>query len=641
MFTDIAGFTALNQSNESQALKILESHNRLLRPFFPKFNGREVKTIGDSFLVEFDSALDAVNCAVEIQKLLHDYNISSKDEWKIKLRIGIHLGDVVHKGNDILGDAVNIASRIEHLADPEGVCVSEQIFAQIHNKIGKQLQQIEKADLKNVSFPTKAYAVIMPWEEKTKPQRNTDQFSAELDARRIAVLPFTNISPDPNDEYFSDGMTEELISVLSQIQGLRVIARTSVNHYKKSDELLSQIAQELGVGTILEGSVRKSGDKLRISVQLIDSRSSDHLWSESYDRELKDIFAIQSDISQQVAAALKVKLLFSEKNRITKKPTDSMEAYSYYLKGKQLMNEGPAESFKRALEFFNRATDLDQKFARAYVEIGNCYAWLGSRSYLSIDDQVSGMESAARKAVEIDRNLAEGHVILSTVAQAVDDFARAEEEARMAIELNPNLAEAYEQLAEIKATVGYPKKALELHELALMLDPLSSNIINNLGLAYLWNSREKDALDFWNRNRKISPFVVARSLAEYHFGKNDLSNAKVEVALLEELSPGDPEVIWFRGALSALGGDTAGAKEAIDRLESEFRGGAVTERVVGELRYFLGDLDAFFDAMFRALKNHSLDAIWLRYSPLLQKAREDPRYHQIMRMNNLDPELKE
>ncbi len=595
--------------------------------------------MGDSFLVEFGSALDATNCAIAIQKFLHDYNISTREDWKIKLRIGIHLGDVVRKGKDILGDAVNIASRIQPLADPEGVCISQQVFDQIHNKIDYPLERLERSELKNVTFPTTVYSVVMLWEKKsTIPQRSIVEFSSKLDPRRIAVLPFSSMSPDPNDEYFADGMTEELISTMSMISEFKVIAKTSVMAYKGDKKKINDVARELEVGTILEGGVRKSGDKLRITVHLIDSNRGDHLWSESYDREFKDIFAIQSDIAQRVADTLKVRLLQSEKTRIMKKPTDNTEAYSYYLKGKQLMNEGPAESFKRALELFNRATDLDQRFARAYVEIGNCYAWLGSRSYFSFDDQVSGMESAARKALEIDRNLAEGHVLL---ARAADDFARAEEEATSAIELNPNLAEAYEELAVIKATTGYPKQALELHETALMLDPLSSQIINNLGLAYLWNSREKDALDFWNRNRKISPFVVARCLAEYYFGKSDFGRAKVEVALLEELSPGDPEVIWFRGALSALTGDTDGAKESIERLEREFKGGAVTDRVVGELRYFLGDMDAFFDAMFRALKNHALDSTWLRYSLLLQKAREDPRYRQIMRMNNLDPELKE
>jgi adenylate cyclase len=260
MFTDIVGFTALSQSDEAQALEVLERHNRLLRPFFPKFNGREIKTIGDSFLVEFDSALDGTNCAIEIQKFLHDYNISTREDWKIKLRIGIHLGDVVRRGEDIVGDAVNIASRIEPLAEPEGVCVSEQVFDQVHNKISYAVEQLDTTELKNVRFQTNVYSILLPW--KGRVSLSAERKTAELDRLRVAVLPFSSMSPDPNDEYFADGMTEELISTMSKISGLSVIARTSVMGYKgEKKKKIHEIASELDAGTILEGSVRKAGDQ--------------------------------------------------------------------------------------------------------------------------------------------------------------------------------------------------------------------------------------------------------------------------------------------------------------------------------------------------------------------------------------------
>src|SRR5579859_4882784 len=237
MFTDIVGYTALNQSDEAQALEVLDRHDKLLRPFFLKFNGREVKTIGDSFLVEFDSALDATLCAIEIQKFLHDYNISTREDWKIKLRIGIHLGDVVRKGKDILGDAVNIASRIQPLADPEGICLSEQVFDQVHNKIDYPLQRLEGPKLKNVAYATDLYNIVMPWDRETtsiRPMQSSELRQIELDPLRIAILPFTSMSPDPNDDYFADGMTEELISKISLVRELSVISRTSVMSYKKS-----------------------------------------------------------------------------------------------------------------------------------------------------------------------------------------------------------------------------------------------------------------------------------------------------------------------------------------------------------------------------------------------------------------------
>jgi adenylate cyclase len=325
MFTDIVGYTALTQSNEAQALEVLRKHTRLLKPFFPRFRGREVKTIGDSFLLEFDSALYAVNCAIEIQKFLHDYNISSKNGWKIKLRIGIHLGDVERKRGDIFGDAVNIASRIEPLADSEGICISEQVYDQVRNKVANPMVEVSHGGLKNVATPICVYKVVMPWETAPREENDEKAKPSKFDPKRIAVLPFSNYSPDPNDNYLADGLTEELISTMSKISKLSVIARTSVMRYKDGEKGIDDIARDLKVGTILEGSVRKSGNKLRITVQLIDPENSDHLWAESYDRDLSDVFEIQREISETVAGALRIRLMPEEKEKIELESMDPLK----------------------------------------------------------------------------------------------------------------------------------------------------------------------------------------------------------------------------------------------------------------------------------------------------------------------------
>jgi adenylate cyclase len=267
MFTDIVGYTTLTQSNESHAMEVLERHNQILRPFFPKFHGREVKVMGDSFLVEFDSALDALRCAAEIQSHLHDQNVYWGDEWKIKLRIGIHLGDVVHKANDIFGDAVNIASRIEPIAEPESICISEQVYDQIRNKSSWNLVKLAPRDLKNVQFHIDLYKVVMPWEKRPTATPSPEQANSQ----RIAILPFTNMSPDPQDEYFADGMTEEVISALSKIRDFEVISRTSIMRYKKTSKPINEVSRELNAGTILEGSVRKADNRIRVTVQMIDA----------------------------------------------------------------------------------------------------------------------------------------------------------------------------------------------------------------------------------------------------------------------------------------------------------------------------------------------------------------------------------
>ena len=279
MFTDIVGYTHLSQTNESLALELLEEHQRLLRPAFAAHGGTEVKTMGDAFLVEFKSALQAVMCAVEIQKKMAERNAAAPPSRKLELRIGIHVGDVVNGAGDIYGDAVNVASRIEPLAEPGGVCISQQVFDQIRNKTPLEIDKVGDVNLKNVYLPVGIYKIGL-----TGSRASAEQLSGPKE--RLAVLPFVNISPDPNDEYFADGLTEELIAKLSEVKGLKVIARTSVMNYKRKEKKVSEIAAELRVGSVIEGSVRKAGDRIRISVQLIDPRTEEHLWSSNYDSKL-------------------------------------------------------------------------------------------------------------------------------------------------------------------------------------------------------------------------------------------------------------------------------------------------------------------------------------------------------------------
>src|SRR5712692_9945979 len=293
MFTDMIGYTALGQRNESLSLALVDEQRRLIRPVLHRHHGREVKTIGDGFLVEFSSAMDAVRCAYDIQRTTREFNISAPVEQKLHLRIGVHLGDVVESQGDISGDAVNVASRIEPLAEDGGVCLTRQVYDHVRNKFELPLASLGAKSLKNVSEPVEVYKMVMPWSEsKVAPQ-------AQLDKRRIAVLPFTNISPDSQDEYFADGMTEELISTISNMHDLSVISRTSAMRYKGGDKTVAEIGRELNVGTVLEGSVRKAGNRVRISTQLIEVQSDRPMWSQTYEKELLDVFAIQSDVAHR------------------------------------------------------------------------------------------------------------------------------------------------------------------------------------------------------------------------------------------------------------------------------------------------------------------------------------------------------
>jgi TolB-like protein len=631
MFTDMVGYTALTQLDESLAMEVLVRHNRLLKPFFPRFNGREVKAIGDSFLVEFESALDAVKCAVELQSYLHDYNVSSKEERKIMLRIGIHLGDVIHQGGDVFGDAVNIASRIEPIADPGGVCVSEQVFAQVRNKVPQPFDKLGPKDLKNVQFPVDVYKVQMPWEVSA-----TSAKEPRLPATRIAILPFTNISPDPQDEYFADGMTEEIISTISKVAGLKVIARTSVVGYKNSQKKIDQIAKELGVGTILEGSVRKAGDRLRITAQLIDAQTSDHLWAESYDRELKDVFAIQSDISKTVVEALKVKLLSTEKRDIEKRPTESVEAYQAYLKGRYHLNQDTKEDYAKAMNYFGEAVKRDPRFALAYAGISDYYHGASHSNWLSPEEAFPSMKEHAMKALEIDPRLAEGHAALGAVYFHYDwKWRDAEKEFARAIELKPSYVLVYDMYSYLLAVMGRPEESYEKQKEKSELSPEygTRGWGAALSFAALRLGRTKEGIARLEEIVKADPdsAILHHNLGFAYCHASKIEDAIAELGKAVALSQGD---LLFKGDL-ALTLATTGRNEEADsilkELEEASKSTYVSEVQIGQIQYCLGRHDEAFQNLEKAFERRAIDLPDVRTSlpPYAVELRADPRWTSI------------
>jgi len=354
MFTDLVGFTKLGQRDEDAALRLRKEHQALLRPLFAAHGGREVKSLGDGFLVEFPSAVESVRCAVAIQEALATRNSLSTSEEHIVLRVGIHVGDIVHEGDDIVGDAVNVASRIEPLAEPGGIAVSGSVFEQVRNKLKFPLEKVGPRHLKNVEYPVDVYRVVLSGVAAPPPARRPSS-DASL---RLAVLPFANLSPNADDEYFADGLTDELISQVSRIPSLRVIARTSVIRYKASPKSIREVGQDLGVGLAVEGSVRKAGNRIRITVQLVDTSSEEPLWSSRYDRPLDDIFSIQDDIASQVASSISGHL--ASRGVTTVVPvvrgspdTSDLESYAQFLRGRKLLSEKASEAtLRQALGLF-------------------------------------------------------------------------------------------------------------------------------------------------------------------------------------------------------------------------------------------------------------------------------------------------
>jgi len=479
MQTDIVGYTSMTQQSEEHTMTLLGRHNDLLRPQFDAFSGSEFKTTGDGFLVLFPNALDAVRCAIEIQKALESPGLIADGGRALRIRIGIHAGDVIHREGDIFGDGVNITSRIEPLAEPGGVAISQPVYAQVWNKVDAPIVSLGPQKLKNVHVPIDVYRLSPPWDRVARPEPERTLASATppetpCDRTRIAVLPLANISPDPRDAYLADGMTEELIFTLSKIKGLKVIAKTSVMRYKGTDEGITSIGAELGVGTILEGSVRKAGDRVRITVQLIDVATQEHLWSEAYDRDLEDLFAIQREIAEQLAEELRVQLLPDERTQLDRLPTGNQEAHTLYLRGRHAWNQWTEEGLEAAAERFLEAASVDPDYGLAYAGLADTYSLMAHLGYMLPEEAYPLAEEAAKNALAVDSTLAEAHSAIAMIRVIFDgDLPGAEEALQRAIDLDPNCAMAHHWYSLVLGATGRAEEALQESQRALELDPLA------------------------------------------------------------------------------------------------------------------------------------------------------------------------
>jgi len=529
---------------------------------------------------------------------------------------------VIHDQNDVYGDAVNIASRIEPLASPGGICVSQQVYDQIKNKFEFPLSTLGEKTLKNVSEPVEVYRVILPWEKKSESE-------SELEKTRIAVLPFTNMSSNPEEGYFADGMTEELITSLSGVRQLTVIARTSVMGYKGTTKKVREIGRELEVGSVLEGSVRKAGSKVRITAQLIDATTECHLWAQNYDRQLEDVFAIQSEIAEKVAGELRIRLVDSEKRTLEKKPTENTEAYTCFLRGRELFREETEASLKQALGLFEKAIELDPRFARAHVGVAECHQSLAGLGFEQFDVSLSTVKSLLERAIDLDPNLPEAHAVLAEMFFNVDDMPGLDAEARRALELNPSLPQPYSMLSELAAMNGDPGEMVRQTETAYRLDPIRPRFIYSVGTAYLWTGREEEALELWKKTEQLAPAYTYRGMTEYYIIKGDLEKAKEFHAKAEKLEPTNPRIISMGGIIAAMEGDKEKALLAIKKIE-DAKIGPLGFNYIGYIYHALGDLDSYFEYMNKAREAHQIIPSTMMYSPLFARARADPRYLELV-----------
>lgn len=621
MFTDMVGYSALAQSDEAAALVALERHNRILRPIFPKFRGREIKTVGDAFLVEFDSALDAARCALDLQHALREDHDRSPAEWKIRIRIGIHVGDVVESEGDVLGDAVNIASRIEPLADPEGICLTQQVYDQVQNKIGAQFSRLPPVALKNIRLPMNVYKMSPPGKSDAARGPKVGKFAGP----NLAVLPLANISPDPNDEYFADGLTEELISRLSQVRDLSVIARTSVIPYKLAPRSIPQIGAELGVDVVLEGSVRKAGARIRITLQLIDVSTQRHVWANSYDRNIDDVFAVQSDIAERTAEALQLEFSRGKVERTTRKPTAVPQAYDLYLRGLAAASKVAAPVMAEAIRCFEQATKLDPTFAEAFAALANLYVVAAGDS-LPMQTVMPKARELAARALELDPDSSDAHAALANIALQFDnDWEFAEAEFRTAISLNPSNATAYAYFGLLLVALERFDEAIEACQTAIRLDPARSGL-NSLAWAELESGNYDRAIALGENERDRDPSLVGPHI---YLGLFYLAAGRKDDARREADAPlvGANETERFDHALlNALVGRPEAARAVLAGAERGEAKSYNSATVLAMLYAALGDKSRALDLLEQDLREGDR-VLWLFYRGVFfDSLRDEPRF---------------
>ena len=533
---DMVGYSRLIGADEEGTIARQKAHRaELIDPTIAEYRGRIVKLMGDGALVEFPSVVDAVKCAVAVQNGMAEREADVSEERRIQFRIGINLGDIVIDGDDILGDGVNIASRLEGLAEPGGICVSAKVFEEVGNKLDVGFEDLGPQDVKNIAAPVHAYRVTLDGVQATPS-------TAPLplpDKPSIAVLPFDNMSGDPEQEYFSDGITEDLITNLSKISGLFVIARNSTFVYKGQPTDVRRVADDLGVRYVLEGSVRKAGNRVRITAQLIDPPTGYHLWAERYDRDLTDIFALQDEITDKIVTALEVKLTESEQEKEARRYTDNLEAYDYFLRGREQFlttNETNAQ----AREMFERAIELDPSFAAAYAILSYTHFRDWFNQWSEGPQALERAFEAAQKAVALDDSLPLARAYLAWVYVMKKQHEAAIAEANRAIELDPNFSEGYARLGAILTLSGRPEESVSLLEKAMRLDPhYPPTHLFFLGHAYYALGKYEEAIVALQRSLTRAPTSITphRTLAVIFSELGRMEEARAEVAEMLKISP--------------------------------------------------------------------------------------------------------
>lgn len=621
MFTDIVGYTALMQQNETLARQQRDVNKQIFESSLSKHNGKLLQYYGDGTLSIFNSAANAVQAAIEMQTRCR--------QQQVDLRIGLHSGDVMFDDTGVYGDSVNVASRIESLAVPGSVFVSEKLYQEIQNQ-NISAKPLGYFELKNVKQPVQVYAISV--EGIIVPSRDDVKGKVKQTMNSIAVLPFASLSSDPENEFFCDGITEELLNVLAKIEGLQVTSRTSSFAFKGKTEDIREIAAKLNVQKVLEGSVRKSGNKVRITAQLINAADGYHLWSETYDRSIEDIFAVQDDISREIAN--KFRLNLSEQlheKELVKTPTQNMEAYKLYMKGIFLWNTQLPENLTTALATFKEATEADAAFADPYAYIAFIYYFMGFVGHLPMKEAMIQSKEAATKAIQINPENSQA-LLASGIVCWLYDFEW--EKGRMLLEksisLNPNVPVAYGMLGSYYYLILDKTKAIECMNTARQIDPLGGFTNGMFAEIYNTMGEFEKSLAICNEFLQLDPtngyLLIGQITALGFINGWDSVIAKIEES---RATYGEfPILMSILGMAYAIAGHTGKAEEVIRWFEeTEAQQEGVLLDQVAMVKAHLGRKDDFFKKLEESIAHHSVNLLWFYKSKMLpEEISNDERF---------------
>jgi adenylate cyclase len=622
MFADMTGYTALMQTNESLAKSKRLAFRNALSANIRKHNGQLLQSYGDGSLLIFQSAIDAVRCGVGLQQ-------QWRTDPRVDVRIGIHIGDVTIEDDNIYGDGVNIASRIESLGISGSVLISGKVHDELKNQDGLSVHELGFFEFKNVKHPMQVFAISN--EGLVVPQRQDLAGKMKAPRNRIAVLPFVNMSTDVENEFFSDGITEELLNALTKIDGLQVTSRTSVFAFKGKNIDIRDIGIQLHVDKILEGSVRKSGNRIRVTAQLINASDGYHIWSENYDRDLTDIFAIQDEISAKIANRFQSTTTLLRQD--TKSAVD-IEAYTLYLKGLHFWNKLTPGDARQAIACFEQAVAKFPEYAQAFAMMAGAYSYLGSSGQMTPTLAFEYVMRYADKAIQLDSTVADGYIAKGAQYLFYEwNWKEAHTALQKAIELNPAATSAYQLMSFYYVIHGQREKALSIMEEAVKHDPLSRHVNHYLGTMYVFNSRFAEAIRCADQLIEMDPNMrAAIELKAWATGMGgDWQKALELFREVHRLTNHPLKGLMGMGYAFAKVGDTKSAMECVQKIEQrqDENPDIVLDADLVGIWYALGDYDKTFYYIEQCVKKRmSPPALFLEY-PAFEGLRSDPRYNEV------------